>query len=100
VNIVSYRVESLLQLRKANGCCGSQADILPQFSRAAAMRREAAPQLASWRQSQYGQERTAAAVQIYGSWEKIIVKSPAEMRAGSFVVLLVNTATKVSFSRA
>ena len=34
---------------------GSQADILPQFSRAAAMQREAAPQLASWRPSQYGQ---------------------------------------------
>jgi hypothetical protein len=44
---------------------GSQADILPQFSRAAAMRREAAPQAASWRQSQYGQERPLAPIGNY-----------------------------------
>jgi len=37
---------------------GSQADILPQSGRAAAIRREAAPQLASWRQSQYGHKPT------------------------------------------
>jgi len=44
---------------------GSQADILPQFRRAAAMRREAAPQLASWRPAQSGQNPPSAGRWLY-----------------------------------
>ena len=40
-----------------DGRFGSQADILPQFARVAAMRCEAAPQLGSWRASQNGHKR-------------------------------------------
>jgi len=42
----------------STGCFGSQAVILPQIFRAAAMRGEAAPQLASWRSSQNGHKET------------------------------------------
>ncbi len=44
---------------------GSQADILTQFVRPAAIRGEAAPQLAPWRASQNGQKRTFANPQKY-----------------------------------
>lgn len=48
---------------RANGRVGSEAVILRQNFRAAAMRRKAAPRLASWRPFQNGQKQPLGAAQ-------------------------------------
>lgn len=65
---------------------GSQAVILPQILRAAAMRREAASQLASLRASQYGHKLSVTLLHTHLFYRRFI--GEAEVRDFAAAVLI------------